>query len=111
MFLGTHCTLVAYAIKTGGIDITIGLIYLGLAGWTVGYDTIYALQDIEDDAMIGVRSTARRFGGQVRAGIATSYALSVGLIATGLFLSQSSIAAVAVIPFAAHLFWQVWQLK
>jgi len=102
--------LVAYAIKTGGLDVAIGLVYAGLAAWTVGYDTIYALQDIEDDALIGVKSTARRFGGHVRTGVAVSYTVSTGLITAGLLLSQTPIAAFAVIPFAAHLLWQVLRL-
>ena len=102
--------LVAYTIKTGGLDLTIGLIYLGLAAWTVGYDTIYALQDIEDDAVIGIKSTARRFGGRVRLGVGVSYALSTILISAGLFLSQNSLAAFAVLPFALHLAWQIYRL-
>lgn len=103
--------LVAYAIKTGGLDLSISLIYLGLAAWTVGYDTIYALQDIEDDAVIGIRSTARRFGARVRMGVGIAYGLSVALITTGLLLSQNADAAIAIIPFAAHLFWQVVCLR
>lgn len=103
--------LVAYAIKTGGLDPAIGLIYVGLAAWTVGYDTIYALQDIEDDAVIGIRSTARRFGRRVRLGVGISYALSVCFVTAGLLLSQSPLAAFATLPFAAHLLWQVVQLR
>jgi 4-hydroxybenzoate polyprenyltransferase len=103
--------LVAYAIKTGGLDLSIGLIYLGLAAWTVGFDTIYALQDIEDDAVIGIRSTARRFGNRVRAGVGLCYALSVILITVGLLVSQTPFAALAVPPFGAHLIWQVTRLK
>lgn len=102
--------LVAYAIKTGGLDPAIGLIYLGLAAWTVGYDTIYALQDVDDDAVIGIRSTARRFGGRVRLGVGISYTLSALLIATGLLLSQTPLAALAALPFATHLLWQVFRL-
>ncbi len=102
--------LVAYAIKTGGLDATIGLVYAGLACWTVGYDTIYALQDIEDDAVIGIRSTARRFGDRVRIGVALSYSLCVLLIAAGLFSSQSPVSAFAAVPFAAHLIWQIYRL-
>ena len=44
--------------------------------WTLGYDTIYALQDIEDDAMVGVKSSARRLGGNVRQGVGIFYALT-----------------------------------
>ncbi|MEM7730257.1 MAG: 4-hydroxybenzoate octaprenyltransferase [Pseudomonadota bacterium] len=99
--------LVAYAIKTGGLDATVALVYLGLAAWTVGYDTIYALQDLEDDAVIGIRSTARRFGGRVRSGVAVSYAISVASIGLGLLMSQNAWSAFAVLPFALHLAWQV----
>lgn len=102
--------LVAYAIKTGGLDLTIGLVYLGLAAWTVGYDTIYALQDIEDDTIVGIKSTARRFGGHVRGGVAFCYGFSVSLVTTGLALSQSSLSALAILPFALHLVWQVMRL-
>ena len=103
--------LVAYAIKTGGLDVTIGLVYAGLAVWTVGYDTIYALQDIEDDAIVGIHSTARRFGNHVWLGVALSYGLSVMLITAGLLLSQTPTSALAVIPFALHLLWQTIRLN
>lgn len=102
--------LVAYAIHAGGLDLRIGLIYLGLAAWTVGYDTIYALQDIEDDTLIGIKSTARRFGDNVKAGVAGAYLTSVSLIAAGLSLSVIPLTALAVMPFAAHLAWQVGTL-
>ena len=54
--------LVAYAAKTGTVILPLLILYAGLIFWTVGYDTIYACQDIEDDMKIGVKSTARRFG-------------------------------------------------
>lgn len=65
--------LVAVAIKTGAVNLPAMLFYSGLIFWTVGYDTIYALQDIEDDALIGVKSTARRFGRHVRKTVAVFY--------------------------------------
>jgi len=60
------------------------ILYLGLIFWTIGYDTIYACQDIEDDAMVGIKSTARKFGGQVKLGVLLSYIIFVlfGLLAT-----------------------------
>jgi 4-hydroxybenzoate polyprenyltransferase len=103
--------LVAYAIKTGGLDLSVGLIYLGLAAWTVGYDTIYALQDVDDDALVGIRSTARRFGDRVQLGVGICYALSAVFIAIGLLLSQIPVAAMAVFPFASHLLSQVQRLR
>jgi len=65
--------LVAYAAKTGEVSAPLFILYLGLIFWTVGYDTIYACQDIEDDAMIGVKSTARRFGSRVKWGVGVCY--------------------------------------
>lgn len=52
-------------------------LYLGGVFWTLGYDTIYALQDIEDDALIGVKSSARRLGGKIRKGVSIFYLLAV----------------------------------
>ena len=67
--------LVAYSAKTGTVSAPLFILYLGLIFWTVGYDTIYACQDIEDDAMIGVKSTARRFGESVIKIVSVFYAL------------------------------------
>lgn len=103
--------LVAYAIHTGGLDIRAGLLYLGLAAWTVGYDTIYALQDLEDDAFVGIKSTALRMGSRVRTGVALCYAVSVVLIVTALSLSVDPWTAFATAPFAAHLAWQTIRLR
>ncbi|MBC6403935.1 MAG: 4-hydroxybenzoate octaprenyltransferase [Hyphomonadaceae bacterium] len=72
--------LVAYAIKTGTFGPAVGVLYIGLMFWTVGYDTIYACQDVEDDALVGIKSTARLFGLRIRRGICISYFLSVAFI-------------------------------
>ncbi len=103
--------LVAYSVKAGGLHPSVLLVYLGLAAWTVGYDTIYAMQDAEDDALVGIRSTALSFGGRVRLGVAVSYAISVALIIWGLQVSTDPRATYAAIPFAAHMAWQVWRLR
>ena len=65
--------LVAYAAKTGVVSTPLFILYAGLIFWTVGYDTIYACQDIEDDMKIGVKSTARRFGKQVKLGVSLCF--------------------------------------
>jgi len=65
--------LVAYAAKTGTLSLPLIILYTGLIFWTVGYDTIYACQDIEDDMKIGVKSTARRFKKRVKLGVGTCY--------------------------------------
>jgi len=91
-----------------------GGVWLWLAGvfWTLGYDTVYALQDIEDDAMVGVKSSARRLGKDVRGGVAVFYAVSVLLAAgIGWASSLSELFYVGLGLYAAHLVWQVLRLK
>ena len=86
--------------------------YFGTVFWVIGYDTIYALQDREDDALVGIRSSALRLGENVRAGTALSYALAVALWSLGLWLYRADwIALLALLPAAAHLAWQVATLE
>jgi 4-hydroxybenzoate polyprenyltransferase len=88
------------------------LLYLALVFWTLGYDTIYALQDIEDDAMVGVKSSARRLGANVQAGVGVFYALTVILtVAAGLSAGLGPLFYVALLPFAAHLFRQARDVR
>ena len=77
--------LVAYAAKTGTVSIPLIILYAGLIFWTVGYDTIYACQDIEDDMKIGVKSTARRFGKRVRLGVFICYTICMAFMAFATF--------------------------
>lgn len=70
-----------YAAATGRLDGAAGLLYLGAIFWILGYDTIYAHQDREDDALIGVRSTARLFGEHSRPFLAACYAATILCIA------------------------------
>lgn len=102
--------LVAYATKTGELTLPIIALYVGLVFWTIGYDTIYACQDVEDDAMIGVKSTARLFGDQVPLAVGILYTICTALIAYALFLQAGSKAIIALIPFALHLAWQTTSL-
>ncbi|HEY0601151.1 UbiA family prenyltransferase [Brevundimonas sp.] len=88
------------------------LLYLGGVFWTLGYDTIYALQDIEDDAMVGVKSSARRLGAGVRRGVAVFYGLTVVLtVAAGLTAGLGPIFYVALLPWAAHLLRQARDVR
>ena len=88
------------------------LLYLGGVFWTLGYDTIYALQDLEDDAMVGVKSSARRLGGQVRTGVAIFYALSVLCVAgAGAYADLRPIFALGLMVYAAALANQVRLLR
>ncbi len=87
------------------------IVYLGLAVWTVGYDTIYALQDIEDDSLVGVRSTARLFGTNVRVAVLGLYILAPLIVALGLWIAGAgNLSALAAIAFLLHLIWQVVRL-
>ena len=87
-------------------------LYAGCALWCVGYDTIYALQDREDDALIGVRSSALRLGSRVRTGVALFYAGALGLWALAIWLLRDDLLApVALLPVALHLGWQVATLE
>lgn len=88
------------------------LLYLGGVFWTLGYDTIYALQDIEDDAMVGVKSSARRLGGQVQIGVAIFYGLAVSMAAlAGLNAGLGLIFAVGLLAYAGHLALQAQAIR
>ncbi|MES2443123.1 MAG: 4-hydroxybenzoate octaprenyltransferase [Pseudomonadota bacterium] len=88
------------------------LLYAGSIFWVIGYDTIYALQDVEDDALVGVRSSARRLGTRVKPGVALFYALAFGLWGAGFWqLRPDPLALLALLPMAWHLGWQVATLK
>jgi len=87
------------------------LLYLSAIFWTIGYDTIYALQDIQDDARVGVRSTARLFGAHVRGAVGGLYALSVVFAQAAMLAAHfGAFAQLGVLAFAAHLFWQARQI-
>ena len=88
------------------------LLYAGSIAWVIGYDTIYALQDVEDDALIGVRSSARRLGRHVRGGVALFYAAAVLLWGAAIrAVWPDPLAWAALAPAAAHLAWQVATLR
>ena len=105
--------LVAYAAVAGKVDAPAFFLYGGLAFWTLGYDTIYALQDIEDDQMAGIRSSAISFGPRVRQGVGTAYLAAIALVAIAIFasISQRPTALLLILPFAAHLGWQAATLR
>ena len=87
-------------------------LYAGGVAWTLGYDTIYALQDIEDDALAGIKSSARALGGGARAGVAGFYSVALTCWAVALWLARGDVLAVlALLPVALHFGWQVWGLR
>ena len=84
------------------------LLYAGSIFWVIGYDTIYALQDVEDDALVGVRSSARALGARVRPGVAIFYASALALWAAAFWqLRPDTLVLVALVPAAGHFTWQV----
>ena len=100
--------LMGWAAAMGSLAAPAWLIYGAAIAWTVAYDTIYALQDARDDAIVGVRSTARLFGGQVRLGVAGFYGAAVAMAFWAVALAGGGVFAFAgVIGFALHLAWQV----
>lgn len=104
--------LVGWVEMTGGMSAAGALLYAGSICWVIGYDSIYALLDREDDALIGIRSSARAMGRHVRAGVAAFYALALLLWAGALCLARpEQLVLAALIPMAAHLLWQVATLK
>lgn len=99
--------LVGFVAFTGIIAVDAVFLYVGLALWTLGYDTIYACQDQEDDALIGIKSTARLFGHNAPAGVLAAYAGAVVLmISAGLIAGAHWAFYVGLSVFAMHLFRQ-----
>ena len=104
--------LVGWVAVTGTPDAAMLWLYGGTIFWVIGYDTIYAMQDREDDAMIGIRSSALRMGEHIRGGIAVCYLLA--LIGWGLAIwnvRPQGQALIALAPAAFHLAFQVATLK
>lgn len=99
------------ALRSDRIDVLAAL-YGGAICWCIAYDTIYALQDKEDDAIAGIGSSALTLGDRVRPGIALFFAASIALFALAFWLlRQDWLALLALAPVAAHFCWQVASLK
>ncbi len=104
--------LMGFAVTFGRINLTALALYAGSIAWVIGYDTIYAHQDTEDDALIGIKSTARLFGARTRPALAVFYALAVVLIGMALGLAGVGRPAwIGLVAFAAHLVWQISRLQ
>lgn len=100
--------LMGWAAVFGRLDLPAFVLYAGSILWVIGYDTIYAHQDREDDALIGVRSTARLFGLETKPALTILYTGAVALIAISVLLSGGGALAFAgVLAFAIHLVWQI----
>jgi 4-hydroxybenzoate polyprenyltransferase len=103
--------LMGWAAAFGRLDLPAMLLYAGSIAWVIGYDTIYAHQDREDDALIGVKSTARLFAERTRPMLAGFYSAAVVLIGAALAsVGAGPAAMVGLALFALHLAWQVLRL-
>jgi 4-hydroxybenzoate polyprenyltransferase len=104
--------LMGFAVTLGRIDATALLLYAGSIAWVIGYDTIYAHQDAEDDALIGIKSTALLFGPRTRPALMAFYGLAVALIGVALAFAGARFPAwIGLAAFAAHLVWQIRRLE
>ncbi len=100
--------LMGWAAFAGSLSAAPLLLYAGAVLWVIGYDTIYAIQDIEDDGIVGIRSTARAYGPRAPLLIAGCYSGALALVAAALMLSEAGLPSwLGLAAFAAHLAWQV----
>lgn len=103
---------VAWIAVDGREGLALPLLYAGCIAWVIGYDTIYALQDIEDDMLVGVKSSARAMGGQVRNGVALCYIVALAAWAGALWaVRPDPLVLVALVPAAVHFTGQVATLE
>jgi len=103
--------LMGFAATFGRLDLTAFALYAGSICWVIAYDTIYAHQDAEDDALIGIKSTARLFAERTHEALVIFYGMAVVLIGVALALAGSGIAAwIGLALFAVQLGWQVRRL-
>jgi 4-hydroxybenzoate polyprenyltransferase len=104
--------LMGFAVTFGRIDATALVLYAGSIAWVIGYDTIYAHQDAEDDALIGIKSTALLFGARTRPALMAFYGLAVALIGVALALAGGGwMAWIGLAAFAVHLVSQIERVE
>jgi len=100
--------LMGWSAEFGGLGVAPVVLYLAAVAWTVGYDTIYAYQDKEDDELIGVRSTARRFGDNPRPWLIALYGLTVVLLGIAFLAAGAGfLAYVGLLVAAVLLAYQI----
>ncbi|WP_375785277.1 4-hydroxybenzoate octaprenyltransferase [Bradyrhizobium sp. Pha-3] len=107
----SYGALMGFAVTLERIDAAAIALYAGSIAWVIAYDTIYAHQDAEDDALIGVKSTARLFGARTHRALVIFYGLAVLLIGAAFALAGARWPAwIGLAAFALHLAWQVRRL-
>src|SRR5271156_108146 len=98
--------LMGFAVTLGRLDAAALALYAGSIAWVIGYDTIYAHQDAEDDALIGIKSTALLFGARTHQALIVFYGLAVVLIGAALARAGARWPAwIGLAAFAAPLAW------
>lgn len=104
--------LMGWAAAFGSLALPPILLYLGAIAWTIGYDTIYALQDLSDDMIAGVKSTAVTFGRHVKLAVALLYGVCVFFIALAMTMAgaMKPVAIMGLAGMAAHFIWQIKRL-
>jgi 4-hydroxybenzoate polyprenyltransferase len=103
--------LMGWAAALGSLDLRPVVLYAGSIAWVIGYDTIYAHQDREDDALIGIKSTALLFGDRTKPMLVIFYGLAVALIGVaGALAGAGALFWLGLAAFAAHLAWQIVRL-
>ncbi len=103
--------LMGWVALEGRLSAPAFVIYLAAIFWTMGYDTIYALQDARDDALVGIKSTARLFGEHVRLAVGLLYGGAVLAAGVAFYLSHVGLTAWAgLFCFAAHLAVQIFMI-
>jgi 4-hydroxybenzoate polyprenyltransferase len=104
--------LMGFAAGAGRLDAAVGLLYASGVFWTLGYDTIYAVQDMEDDALAGVKSSARRLGANAANGVLTFYLVAIALaFAAGVRGGLGLLFLPLLALFALHLVIQARRLR
>ena len=100
--------LMGWASVFGELSLAPLLLYAGCILWTIGYDTIYAHQDKEDDALIGVRSTARLFGDKTKLALTILYSLTLILFAAAFYQAFAAWPAyIGLLAGGGHMIWQI----
>jgi 4-hydroxybenzoate polyprenyltransferase len=103
--------LMGWPARFGQLDPPALLLYAGAISWVIGYDTIYAHQDRDDDALIGIKSTALLFGARTKPMLTVFFALAVVLIgAAGWSAGAGVVFGLGLVAFASHLAWQITRL-
>jgi len=96
--------LVGWPAATGSLQLPAVLLWSGSIAWVIGYDTLYAIQDKEDDALVGVKSSARRLGEKARLGVGICYSAALLLWAAAIWTVRPDwVALLTLVPAALHL--------